>query len=648
MEFLAATKEGLIVYDASEIEESKDDGGNFHSGTCSDGRRMKVKATLPTPPNAFGHQWSEDGSLLASACDEGVRIYDAEKGYKMIQELEKVAPDVQGRAGGVRTMRFSPKNSFLVTYEKWDPQYPENVHVWALKGDRAGERIKSTTLKGYTSGALPVEFIMWTFDEQFCLELMPGKGVYVHDGKLEDLEDEDEDDDDKIVPEANSASFALSPAHQKESCYISCYTPQASRVARLSVYHLKNPTKLVMEISLPNKVKDCQMHWNFDGSALLGLASSDVDESGNSYFGSTFLYWLKPETKKKEEVCGAKDGLVQDLCWSPTANEFMAIVGMLPAAVNVYNGTTGKLDKKLGDSKRNTLKWNPFGRFVAVAGFGTLPGDLEFYDRSKDETISSLRAALTVDCSWFADGRHILAATVAPRMNEGNQVTIYKYNGEQLAHLAFKPDFVEARHEDTGAGARTKTQALLYAARWRPDGTKKHEDRPASPPRDGAKRTKGLSTQGPATTGGYSGATGAYRPRGADSSGGGSVAAMMRGELSIPESAARELTQGQKEGWEARPPPPQLEEWEIRKMEREAKKLAEQKALDEKEAAKQAIRDMEKGVKDTKKKLQELKKQLEEMEALKDKDWDELTEEDEDILEGEVDLREQIAKLEMK
>lgn len=42
---------------------------------------------------------------------------------------------------------------------------------------------------------------------------------------------------------------------------------------------------------------------------------------------------------------------------------------------------------------------------MAVAGFGTLPGDLDFYDRSKDETVASLRAALTVDCSWFADGR---------------------------------------------------------------------------------------------------------------------------------------------------------------------------------------------------------------------------------------------------
>jgi len=33
----------------------------------------------------------------------------------------------------------------------------------------------------------------------------------------------------------------------------------------------------------------------------------------------------------------------QDLAWSPCSNEFMVIVGMLPAEVNLYNGTTGQL-----------------------------------------------------------------------------------------------------------------------------------------------------------------------------------------------------------------------------------------------------------------------------------------------------------------
>lgn len=642
MEFVAATKDGLIVYDAADIDKSTDNGGNWSSGRCSDGRKLAVLASMPSAPNAFGFAWSDDGRYLASVCDEGVRIYDADKSYKKVRELEKVAPDVQGRAGGVRSLYFSPKNSFLVTYEKWDPQYPENVHVWALTGDRAGERVRSCTLKGYTSGALPVSVLSWTYDESSCLELLPGVGVVVHDGDLENPTDPE--DDEKVIPEPNLANFLISPAPQKDACWVAVYVPQQSMVARVSLYHLSKPTKLVMELNLPKKVKDCQMLWNFDGSAMLANAMSDVDETGNSYFGSTYLYWLKPDDRKKAAVCGAEDGLVQDLAWSPTSNEFMVIVGMLPADVNLYSGATGKLEKSLGKSKRNTLKWNPFGRFVAVAGFGTLPGDLDFYDRSKDETVSSLRAALTVDCSWFGDGRHFMSATVAPRMNEGNQVTIYKYTGEPVAKIEFKPDKIEARHEDTGAGARTKTQALLYAAKWRPDGKKAHEDRPASPPRDGEKRPKGLPTNAAAGGTGPP-AGGAYRPRNADG-GAGTVAAMMRGEISVPESAGP--GRGRLEEWESKPVAPQLEEWEIKKLEKEAKKVAEQKQKEEQEKKKEALRSLEKGEKDTKKRIRELQQQLEELEKVKDKDWDELTEEDEVVLEGEAALRAELAALEAK
>ena len=32
----------------------------------------------------------DDGALLASVCDEGVRVYDADHRYKVVQELEKV------------------------------------------------------------------------------------------------------------------------------------------------------------------------------------------------------------------------------------------------------------------------------------------------------------------------------------------------------------------------------------------------------------------------------------------------------------------------------------------------------------------------------------------------------------------------------
>ncbi|OLP90416.1 hypothetical protein AK812_SmicGene28012 [Symbiodinium microadriaticum] len=95
-------------------------------------------------------------------------------------------------------------------------------------------------------------------------------------------------------------------------------------------------------------------------------------------------------------------------------------------------------------------------------------------------------------------------------MNEGNQVTIYKCPVEHVGYLAnscghsgdtneFKPDKIEARHEDTGAGAR-------YAEGHKP----------------------GLPTNAAAGGTGPP-AGGAYRPRNADG-GAGTVAAMMRGE----------------------------------------------------------------------------------------------------------------------
>ena len=65
---------------------------------------MKVIASLPSSDNAFGHSWSSDGKLLGSVCDDGVRVYDADRAYKEVIELPKVAPDVGGRSGGVRNL----------------------------------------------------------------------------------------------------------------------------------------------------------------------------------------------------------------------------------------------------------------------------------------------------------------------------------------------------------------------------------------------------------------------------------------------------------------------------------------------------------------------------------------------------------------
>lgn len=34
-----------------------------------------------------------------------------------------------------------------------------------------------------------------------------------------------------------------------------------------------------------------------------------------------------------------------------------------------------------GEAHRNTISWSPHGRFVCLAGFGNLAGDMDFWDR---------------------------------------------------------------------------------------------------------------------------------------------------------------------------------------------------------------------------------------------------------------------------
>jgi transcription initiation factor TFIID subunit TAF12 len=124
------------------------------------------------------------------------------------------------------------------------------------------------------------------------------------------------------------------------------------------------------------------------------------------------------------------------------------------------------------------------------------------------------------------------------------------------------------------------------------------------------------------------------------------IAAMMRGELEAPATA--QAQEGR--GWTCAPVlSPQEQLQQQKDWEKEQKALAKKKKAEEEEAkikAKEDLKSGEKKIKDNEKLLKQLKAELEEMDKLKDKEWDEMTEEDEAILEGEVELRARIAELE--
>lgn len=206
-----------------------------------------------------------------------------------------------------------------------------------------------------------------------------------------------------------------------------------------------------------------QLTWNRRGTAVLALASTDVDATNKSYYGERSLHFLSADPKVPDAAVELpKEGPVHDVQWSPRSDCFIALAGFMPAKAMVFDDTC-KPRYDLGSGPHCLVRWNPQGRFFALAGFGNLPGDVAVYDRKADGKCRPLGAAKAwngVTLEWSPDGRRMLVSTVAPRLRVDNCVRTYKYSGEELAKKEFP---------------------VLFQALWRPDPEGTHPNKPATP-----------------------------------------------------------------------------------------------------------------------------------------------------------------------
>merc|ERR1719421_2371715 len=210
------------------------------------------------------------------------------------------------------------------------------------------------------------------------------------------------------------------------------------------------------------KAENVSLLWNHTGSALLVLTSMDVDDTGQNYYGNTNLYFMRPDGQEDCIVASAADGPVHDVAWSPTQDEFLLLHGDLPCNMTLNDGKRAKEKMEFGRGHRNTIRWNQFGRFVVLGGFGQLAGDVDFWDKIGRKKLGFLRMECCVVCGWAPDGRHFLGATTAPRMRVDNKIEIYDYCGNRQGAMPFEE---------------------LYLASWRPRPRGAFQDRPPSPGR---------------------------------------------------------------------------------------------------------------------------------------------------------------------
>ena len=143
---------------------------------------------------------------------------------------------------------------------------------------------------------------------------------------------------------------------------------------------------------------------------------------------------------------------------------------------------------------RNTVLYSPHGRFVLVAGFGNLAGQMDIYDLEKDYAkICTIEASNASVCEWAPDGKHILTATTSPRLRVDNGIRIWHANGplmynqdmNELYHVCWRPQptsahpldanpllQIPAPHESATQFLGTKKTPSKPAGAYRPPGAR--------------------------------------------------------------------------------------------------------------------------------------------------------------------------------
>ena len=119
----------------------------------------------------------------------------------------------------------------------------------------------------------------------------------------------------------------------------------------------------------------------------------------------------------------------------------------MPAKTVIFN-SKAQVVHTFALGPRNMVLFSPHGRFLLVAGFGNLAGQMDIYDCEKDfAKICTIEASNASVCQWSPDGTHILTATTSPRLRVDNGIRIWHAGGplmynedmNELYHVIWRP-----------------------------------------------------------------------------------------------------------------------------------------------------------------------------------------------------------------
>ncbi|KAJ5652472.1 hypothetical protein N7507_009898 [Penicillium longicatenatum] len=373
--------------------------------------------------------YSPCGRYYAWASPERVTIVDARVG-NVVSTIN---------AENVFELGFSPLGTYLITWQRpskdANGDATKNLKVW-----RAVESGDENTIVGqYVQKSQTGWNLQYTPDEKLCARVVTNEVQFYQSDNLSTVWN-------KLRVEG-VADFALSPGQTHS---IAVFIPERKgQPAQVKVYIVPQFNAPVSQKSF-FKGDKVQLKWNASGTTVIVLAQTEVDRTGKSYYGETTLYLLSANGAFDSRIDLDKEGPIHDVSWNPNSKEFGVVYGYMPAKTTIFN-MRGVPKHHFPLSPRNTILFSPHGRFVLVAGFGNLAGQMDLYDLDKNyHKITTVEASNASVCSWSPDGQYILTATTSPRLRVDNGVRLWHVSGG----LMYNEDMTE-----------------LYDIDWRPQDT---------------------------------------------------------------------------------------------------------------------------------------------------------------------------------
>ena len=279
----------------------------------------------------------------------------------------------------VQIMDVSPKGTYVLTWERGTADESQNnLKVWNTS---TGECVTGFRRKMINRSSWP--YLQWTHDEKLAF-LLTTNEIRVYPGTFP--QQTDTRFVDKIrIPGITQMSVPSSADINSvgKILFAAFIAKDKNKPSRAALYEYplaagseSAPAYPAIASKSLFQVEEMSVHWSPKGDAALIALQSTVDNTGQSYYGSSSLYLMSQQTTNEAiAVPLPQEGPVLDVAWMPHAEKppcFAVAAGRMPSMASLHNGRDAKATFLFGNRHQNTVSWSPHGRFVNLAGFGNL------------------------------------------------------------------------------------------------------------------------------------------------------------------------------------------------------------------------------------------------------------------------------------